>query len=585
MASALDSFTAQLQHVATQPNNARLAAYDSLISDLLQLPSTKLSRNNVLEATSAYLRHAVFSEQNSTGGGLVIGRQALTALEHHAGRVAEKYESQQRDKDRMQDDDDDDGSAPAIVDRDTRRQLLENALEQLQPRVLSFEEQASSLRIQLAALLEAEEDWNEAARVLLAIPLDSGHRNVSDHFKLSIYVRIVRLLLEGDDPVAADMYLKRASMIIHNVPGALPSQYQQQQQQQQQQEQTSAAVAALTASAGEDANEAAPAAGASGGSKHKLEDPKILGLQYRLSQARVYDSQRRFSEAAIRYHELSYVAEIDEDDRTMMLSAAVTAAILSPAGPQRARTLAMLVRDERTPSLPQYTILSKVFLDRVIRPDEIVSFEKLLSPHQIAKLASSSSKPAGAKSASTDATEAASSKSVRHAPSTVLDRAMIEHNVLSASRLYDNITLAGLGALVDLSPEGAEDIARKMIMQGRLKGWIDQVGSTSTSASQTGARGGGVLFFVDQDRRGEGETTAGGLEATKVESSGADGGSVGGGGVGEGGAHGGAGGGDVDTKWTRRWDQQIAQVTGALEDVCQRINKISAATTTASMAA
>ncbi|CDR99642.1 hypothetical protein [Sporisorium scitamineum] len=466
MSSTLESFTAQLQHVATQPNNARLAAYDSLISGLLQKPSSKLSRNDVLEATSAYLRHAVFSEQNSTGGGLVIGRQALTALEHHAGRIAEEYESKQRDNDRMQDDEDD-GSAPSIVDRDTRRQLLENALEQLQPRVLSFEEQASSLRIQLAGLLEAEEDWNEAARVLLAIPLDSGHRNVSDHFKLSIYVRIVRLLLEGDDPVAADMYLKRASMIIHNVP-----------------------------------------------------DPKILGLQYRLSQARVYDSQRRFSEAAIRYHELSYVAEIDEDDRAMMLSAAVTAAILSPAGPQRARTLAMLMRDERTPSLPQYTILSKVFLDRVIRPDEIASFEKLLSPHQIAKLGSSS-QPAVAASALTDTSEAGTSKAVRHAPSTVLDRAMIEHNVLSASRLYDNITLAGLGALVDLSPEGAEDIARKMIMQGRLKGWIDQVGSTST-----------------------GET------------------------------------GDVDTKWTRRWDQQIGQVTGALEDVCQRINKISATTTT-----
>ncbi|SJX60911.1 related to COP9-signalosome complex subunit 4 [Sporisorium reilianum f. sp. reilianum] len=580
MAPALESFTVQLQHVATQPNNARLAAYDSLISDLLQQPSSKLSRNDMLEATSAYLRHAVFSEQNSTGGGLVIGRQALTALEHHVGKIAEEHETQRRDKDRMQDDDDEQ-SAPSIVDRDTRRQLLENALEQLQPRVLSFEEQASSLRMQLAGLLEAEEDWNEAARVLLAIPLDSGHRNVSDHFKLSIYVRIARLLLKGDDPVAADMYLKRASMIIHNVPGALPSQYQQQQEQEEQQ----AAEAATTATAGEDASEAASAAGTTGGSKHKLEDPKILGLQYRLSQARVYDSQRRFSEAAIRYHELSYVAEIDEDDRAMMLSAAVTAAILSPAGPQRARTLAMLMRDERTPSLPQYTILSKVFLDRVIRPDEIASFEKLLSPHQIAKLAASS-KPAAAAAAassSTDTAEGGESKWVRHAPSTVLDRAMIEHNVLSASRLYDNITLAGLGALVDLSPEGAEDIARKMIMQGRLKGWIDQVGSTSA----TGARGGGVLFFVDQERRGEGETTAGGLEATKAESGGADGGSGGGGGgAGEGGANGGAGAGDLDTKWTRRWDQQIAQVTGALEDVCQRINKISAsATTTTSIAA
>ncbi|KAJ1032382.1 hypothetical protein NDA16_000409 [Ustilago loliicola] len=362
-------------------------------------------------------------------------------------------------------------------------------------------------------------------------------------------------------------------MIIHNVPGALPSHYQQQQQQQEQQ----ASGSSTKAAEGNVANNAAAsgsgsASASSSGSKHKLEDPKVLGLQYRLSQARVYDSQRRFAEAAIRYHELSYVAEIDEDDRAMMLSAAVTASILSPAGPQRARTLATLMRDERTPSLPQYTILSKVFLDRVIRPDEIASFEKLLSPHQIAKLASSS----GPTPATSSTTSTARDASVRHAPSTVLDRAMIEHNVLSASRLYDNITLAGLGALVDLSPEGAEDIARKMIMQGRLKGWIDQVGNSA----KAGARGGGVLFFVDQDRRGEGETTAGGLEATKggADGSSGDGGIGAGGAGGEGGAGGAGGAADVDTKWTRRWDQQIAQVTGALEDVCQRINKVAGST-------
>ncbi len=581
MASSLEAFTAQLQHVATQPNNARLAAYDSLISDLLAQPSTKLSSSNLLEATSAYLRHAVFSEQNSTGGGLVIGRQALTALEQHVGRIAEKCEMQLRDKDSMQDVGEE--STPAISDRDTRRQLLENALEQVQPRVLSFEEQASSLRMQLASLLEAEEDWNEAARVLLAIPLDSGHRNVSDHFKLSIYVRIVRLLLEGDDPVQADMYLKRASMIIHNVPGALPSHYQQQQQQDQDAQEASNAAAG-SSGAGEIAQDASAAAGSStsaSSSKHKLEDAKVLGLQYRLSQARVYDSQRRFGEAAIRYHELSYVAEIDEDDRAMMLSAAVTASILSPAGPQRARTLATLMRDDRTPSLPQYTILSKVFLDRVIRPDEIASFEKLLSPHQIAKLAPSSA-PSVQSSSSATSAATGTGRSVRHAPSTVLDRAMIEHNVLSASRLYDNITLEGLGELVDLSPEGAEDIARKMIMQGRLKGWIDQVGEGDERYA--GMREGGALFFVDQDRRGEGETTAGGLGVTKGDSDGSSGDASGGAG-GEGGSGGAGGAGDIDTKWTRRWDQQIAQVTGALEDVCQRLNKISAATAASTAAA
>lgn len=513
--AVLDELSTQLHQVSSQSNASRSAAYGRLISELVNRPATHLNTQQLLQATSLYLQNAVFGDQNSTGGGLVIGRQALSAFEQEIAAVAAKHGSEQDES--MQDVD-----APAIADPSTRRQVLENSLEQLQPRVLSFEEQASSLRIQLASLLEAEEEWKEAAQVLFAIPLDSGHRNVSDHFKLSIYMRIVRLLLEGDDPVAADIYLKRASMVIHNVPGALPSQHQ------------TAGASSITD---------APAA------TTELEDVKVLGLQYRLSQARVYDSQRRFAEAAVRYHELSYVADIDEDDRKQMLSAAVTASILSPAGPQRARTLATLMRDERTQTLPQHTILSKVFLDHIIRADEIKAFEKLLSPHQVARLGPSP------KSASTSTTSP-----VRDAPLTVLDRAMIEHNVLSASRMYDNITLAGLGALVELSPEGAEEIARRMIMQGRLKGWIDQVGTTPS----LGASKGGILFFIDQQRHAEGTTTAGGLGVTKNDSHGENASDT---------LEGASAAQEADTKWTRRWDEEILQLTNALEGVCQRLNK------------
>ena len=111
---------------------------------------------------------------------------------------------------------------------------------------------------------------------------------MSDHYKLSIYMRIVRLLLEGDDPVGADVFLKRASLVIHNVPGAMLGSNQ--------------SVIAGSSEVSDD-----------------HEDPKVLGLQFKLCQARIYDAQRRFAEAAVRYHELSYVTEIDEGDRNMML--------------------------------------------------------------------------------------------------------------------------------------------------------------------------------------------------------------------------------------------------------------------------
>ena len=36
--------------------------------------------------------------------------------------------------------------------------------------------------------------------------------------------------------------------------------------------------------------------------------------------------------------------------------------------------------------------------------------------------------------------------------STILDRAVVEHNLLSASKLYTNITFDELGALLEISP-------------------------------------------------------------------------------------------------------------------------------------
>ena len=42
-------------------------------------------------------------------------------------------------------------------------------------------------------------------------------------------------------------------------------------------------------------------------------------LSFKLCQARISDYSRKFLEAASRYHELSWVTEIDEDDRAHML--------------------------------------------------------------------------------------------------------------------------------------------------------------------------------------------------------------------------------------------------------------------------
>jgi hypothetical protein len=51
-----------------------------------------------------------------------------------------------------------------------------SALEKVQPRAVSYEEQVSAVREQLAALYEGQEEWSKAAHALAGIDLDSGMR-------------------------------------------------------------------------------------------------------------------------------------------------------------------------------------------------------------------------------------------------------------------------------------------------------------------------------------------------------------------------------------------------------------------------
>jgi COP9 signalosome complex subunit 4 len=119
-----------------------------------------------------------------------------------------------------------------------------------------------------------------------------------------------------------------------------------------------------------------------------------------------------------------------------------------------------------------------MFLDRILRPAEVKEFEATLRPHQLAKIAQSSNDRLAAASASADDEDdmvTGEAVSKRTGPSTVLDRAVLEHNLLASSKIYNNITFRGLGALLDLTPGAAETMARRMIEQGRLKASIDQV--------------------------------------------------------------------------------------------------------------
>ncbi|XP_044738250.1 COP9 signalosome complex subunit 4 [Chrysoperla carnea] len=269
-------------------------------------------------------------------------------------------------------------------------------LDKVQPRVISFEEQVASIRQHLANIYERNQCWKEAANVLVGIPLETGQKQYSVDYKLDTYLKIARLYLEDDDPVQAEAFINRASLLQ-----------------------------------AESKNEQ-------------------LQIYYKVCYARVLDYRRKFIEAAQRYNELSYRVIIHEDERLTALRNALICTVLASAGQQRSRMLATLFKDERCQQLPAYSILEKMYLDRIIRKSELQEFEALLQPHQ--------------KACTIDG-------------STILDRAIIEHNLLSASKLYNNITFEELGALLEIPPIKAEKIASQMITESRMNGYIDQIDS------------------------------------------------------------------------------------------------------------
>jgi len=60
-------------------------------------------------------------------------------------------------------------------------------------------------------------------------------------------------------------------------------------------------------------------------------------------------------------------------------------------------------------------------------------------------------------------------KAVTADGTTVLEKAVVEHNLAAASRLYNNIYFAELGQLLGVSAGQAESVACRMITEERLK--------------------------------------------------------------------------------------------------------------------
>lgn len=174
------------------------------------------------------------------------------------------------------------------LDPSAGKNVCHYILQSIQPRLISFEEQATAVRVHLSKIYENEQQWVEAAKILREIPLESGQKVYSVDFKMEVYLKIARLYLEDEDHVNAEAYINRAALLQSEV------------------------------------------------------NNKELHVIYRVCSAKMQDYRRKFGDAARRYIQLSYEPALHQDERLTSLKCALNCAILSGAGQSRSKQLATL---------------------------------------------------------------------------------------------------------------------------------------------------------------------------------------------------------------------------------------------------
>ena len=167
-------------------------------------------------------------------------------------------------------------------------------------------------------LLNEEEDYSGAARILSGVRMDGDGEeegSMSVYYmppidRCDVFVKVAECYLEEELTVEAEGAVKKAGTIIE------------------------ATGISITSNDNDDDE--------CGGVNNKADELTVtLMLRYKSTYARVLDANRKFLQAAVKYHDLStaylHTDAIDADDLLSMLGRAVTCAILSPNSAQRQR--------------------------------------------------------------------------------------------------------------------------------------------------------------------------------------------------------------------------------------------------------
>ena len=118
--------------------------------------------------------------------------------------------------------------------------------------------------------------------------------------------------------------------------------------------------------------------------------------------------------------------------------------------------ISKVYKDERLAQLdaiPEFqshsAVLTKMYLNRIVKKRELKQFESSLADHQ---------------------------KAIMSDGLSIVERGVLEHNVVAVSHLYTSIYFTQLGELLGVvDADKAEKVAAKMLSDGSLSGSIDEV--------------------------------------------------------------------------------------------------------------
>jgi len=133
------SVTAALLSLKGLSHKELTEKYQAVLADIIKLNSSTERHESICNFVDALINESV---------GLVISRQLFADL----------------------------CSSLDTISSDEAKLIANYALEKIQPRAISFEDQVTSYRQFLAAMYEKDGDWKRAASMLSGIPLETSQK-------------------------------------------------------------------------------------------------------------------------------------------------------------------------------------------------------------------------------------------------------------------------------------------------------------------------------------------------------------------------------------------------------------------------